>query len=266
MSGAFGKLGNVVRKRRAQQPIGFTGTDETEDIADHDLLNYAEARDFIEYGFEPEFIGRLPIRVACHPLEVQDLEQILVGGEDSVLEQYREAFRGYGIEFDISSEALRLVAEDAEKQQTGARGLMTVLERVFREFKYELPSTAIKSFDVTTDTVRQSSKALKQLLVDNLSSRTQTLREEVDAFARRFKAENGVELSFDDGAVAALVELSLDADRTIRALCEEKFKDYQHGLKLVSGRDNVPPFVVTRAAVEDPDKELSRFVVEHFPR
>ena len=266
VSGAFDKLSDIVRKRRAQHPIGFSGADDVEDIADHEILGYAEARDFMEYGFEPEFIGRLPIRVACQPLRVDDLEQILVSGEDSVLEQYREAFRGYDIEFNISKEAIRLVAEQAEMQQTGARGLMTVLERMFREYKYELPSTAIKSFDVTTDTVNQATDALKQLLVDNLSSRTQTLRDEVDAYARRFKAENGVELAFDDSAVAALVELSLDTDRTIRALCEEKFKDYQHGLKLVAGRESVPSFVVTRAAVADPDKELSRFVVEHFPR
>jgi endopeptidase Clp ATP-binding regulatory subunit ClpX len=266
VSGAFDKLGGLVKKRLAQQPIGFIGMEETEDIEEHELLSHAAARDFIDYGFEPEFIGRLPVRVACKPLEVDDLVDILNCGEDNILEQYRHALRGYGISFNITDEALREIAGEAAVQRTGARGLMTVLERVFRDFKFELPSTAIKVFEVDTETVHAPGTALKALLRQNVSGQYDNLREEVVAFARRFGQAYGVELVFDEDAVRALIDLSLETDKTIRALCEEKFKDYQHGLKLVAARESSDPFVVTRAAVQDPDRELSRWVVEQFPR
>ena len=47
----------------------------TKSVVEEDLL-FAEAqtRDFIEFGFEPEFIGRLPVRV-----ELSFLESGLVG-------------------------------------------------------------------------------------------------------------------------------------------------------------------------------------------
>ena len=54
-SGAFAGLGEVVRRR--------TGAAAGEDEAT--LAAMATTRDFIEFGFEPEFIGRLPVRVNC---------------------------------------------------------------------------------------------------------------------------------------------------------------------------------------------------------
>ena len=41
------------------------------------VLQQAETRDFIDFGFEPEFIGRLPVRVVCHHLSVDDLFEII---------------------------------------------------------------------------------------------------------------------------------------------------------------------------------------------
>ena len=266
VSGAFDKLGDTVKRRIGRNPIGFQETAERGEIPDHKLLQYAEAKDFIDYGFEPEFIGRLPIRVPCHPLTVDDLEQILVAGEESVLEQYREAFRGYNIEFDITREGVREIAVQAEREQTGARGLMTVLERAFRDFKFELPSTSILSFEVTTATIEDPAAALKRLLTENAASHEGVLRGDVEGFARRFRAEHGIELSFGDGAVRALVDLSVEQDKTIRALCEERFKDYEFGLKLIKTKTGRGQFAIDAEAVADPDAVLSRWVVESYPR
>jgi hypothetical protein len=47
-------------------------------------------------------------------------------------------------------------------------------------------------------------------------------------------------------------------------LCEDKFRDFHHGLKLIA-RDGEPHrFLITREVVDAPDKVLSRWVVDRF--
>ena len=89
--------------------------------------------DFIDYGFEPEFIGRLPVRVACEELTKEDLSEILSSSEGNVLEQYKNDFAGYEISLKIAECAIDKIAEKAALEKTGARGLVTVLEKTFRD-------------------------------------------------------------------------------------------------------------------------------------
>ena len=66
VSGAFDQLAESVRKRLDLNRIGFGSSEETEmSLSKENFLNRAETQDFIKYGFEPEFVGRLPVRVAC---------------------------------------------------------------------------------------------------------------------------------------------------------------------------------------------------------
>jgi endopeptidase Clp ATP-binding regulatory subunit ClpX len=263
VSGVFDKLAEQVKHRLQSTAIGFAAAG-AEELKDADLLRRAQTRDFIENGFEPEFIGRLPVRVACDALTAADLEKILTTSEDNILTQYRRDFSGYGIEFAITTEALAEIAGRAHLEQTGARGLMTVLERVFRNYKFELPSTAIKSFEVRTETIRDPEAGLKELLRKNQLSHRDTLRADIADFARRFQEEHGLELIFTDDAVEALVEQGIAQDKTIRALCDLKFRDFQHGLKLVANNTKRTSFTITRETVEAPDRELSRWIVESF--
>ena len=263
VSGAFDKLAGEVKRRVQSSTIGFAAA---KDLlrSDAEFLSQVTTQDFIAYGFEPEFIGRLPIRVACHSLAAEDLEQILLTSEGSILQQYRADFAGFGIDFQIAPEAVHEVAVRAHTEGTGARGLMTVLERVFRDFKFELPSTAIKSFAITRETVQSPQDTLQELLRANANQQREVLRGEITAFAKRFEQEHTFELVFDDNAVSALIDASLATDKTIRALCEEKFRDFHHGLKLVSRNTGRTQFTITRQVVEQPDQVLSQWVVESF--
>src|SRR4029077_13482393 len=76
VSGAFEKLVVRVASRLRQSQIGF-GAEPREAPENSDLLQRAERRYFVEYGMEPEFIGRLPVRVVCDPLSSADLFEIL---------------------------------------------------------------------------------------------------------------------------------------------------------------------------------------------
>ena len=265
VSGAFDQLAESVRKRLDLTRIGF-GSSGEQDMASSGInfLNKAETQDFIKYGFEPEFIGRLPVRVACDELTKEDLAEILLSSEGSALDQYRKDFDGYNIKFDIGNPAINEVAKLAATEKTGARGLVTVLERIFRDFKFELPSTSIRKFSVDADTVSRPQDALKELIADNLDLLDENLLVDVDRFVDSFKREHGLELRFNKAAKVAVVKEASEQNRSVLALCEKKFKDFEHGLKIISQRTGKNSFNVDKKVIDDPDKELSRWVVESF--
>ncbi|WP_309400762.1 AAA family ATPase [Cerasicoccus maritimus] len=265
VSGAFDKLGETIQKRVDQSSIGFGAS--RSDSAREDPFQYlkkAATRDFIDYGFEPEFIGRIPVRVACESLQPDDLAAILTSSEGSLLKQYRRDFQGYEIDFKITPEAIIEIASQAFEEKTGARGLMTVLERIFRNYKFELPSTAIKSFEVTTDMIANPEDALTKLIVDHKHLMRGVWEEELDAFTKAFESENSFKLTFTDEAADHLIEAATEADRTLRTICDERFKDFPHGLNIVARNTGQTTFEINLAAAENPDKELSQWVVQSF--
>jgi len=264
VSGAFDKLASTVKKRVQSTQIGFGAASQKSGAPDSDFLRHAQSRDIIEYGMEPEFVGRLPVRVACQSLEADDLEKILLTSEGSILQQYRADFAGYKIDFEITPGAVTEVAQRAHQESTGARGLMTVLEQVFRNFKFELPSTAISSFKIDAAAVVDPSTALRQLMEANATDQWDVLRAEVQSFADRFQETYGFKLEFDEGAITALIEQSLDKDKTIRALCDERFHNFHHGLTLLSDSSPQNSFKITAEVAQNPEKALSEWVVERF--
>ena len=158
VSGAFAGLPSIIRNRLAST----SGTIPTGGEAA--LMDQAMTADFIQFGFEPEFIGRLPVRVACQPLAEKDLFDVMRRSESSLLRQYERAFKAYGITVKWRADGLRRIARLAAAEGTGARGLMTVCERVLRDFKFELPSSSVDEFAVTKELVEDPKGILANLL------------------------------------------------------------------------------------------------------
>ncbi|MDR2778874.1 MAG: AAA family ATPase [Puniceicoccales bacterium] len=172
-SGAFDKLADIVKVRIGNKSIGFNFSVSSHDKDEaYEYLKKVSTADFIKYGFEPEFIGRLPVRVACEALNADDLKNILISSEGSILKQYVEDFAGYGIGFSIDDDALTEIAKLAADEKTGARGLLTILEKLLRDSKFELPSTRIKSIKVTKDFVSDPVKTLSNLMQKRTGSKT----------------------------------------------------------------------------------------------
>jgi endopeptidase Clp ATP-binding regulatory subunit ClpX len=265
VSGAFDKLTDQVKRRIRTSQIGFTAADESEK-SEGDFLRMAETRDFVDYGFEPEFIGRLPIRVVCDGLSAGDLEQIMLSSEGSILRQYASDFEGYGIRFQMKPEAISAVARLAEQEKTGARGLMTVLERIFRNYKFELPSCGINYFEVDEKAVRDAGSTLGELLTQGESQRRDGCRVQLRAVVERFQKEHGVELVFNRAAEERLVDLCLERNLTIEEMFRDRFKDLEYGVKLVVRNSGRQTFTVTKKLVDNPPEELSRRVAESFQK
>jgi ATP-dependent Clp protease ATP-binding subunit ClpX len=263
VSGAFGGLEKIIRQRLREATIGFAAKDRPFDSA-ADVLAHGRTRDFIEFGFEPEFIGRLPVRVVCHSLSVEDLFLILKGSEGSIIRQYEQDFAAYGIEVLFADAGLKRIAELAGEEQTGARGLMTICERIFRDIKFELPSSKVKRFIVTRDLVDSPAAELQKMLSDPHQEERIVARELVEEFARRFHEYHGMKISFTPAATDRLVSEALEQAQSVRDLCAARFKDFHFGLKLIAQNSGRTEFVIDRDVVEAPDKVLSEWVIASY--
>lgn len=263
VSGAFSGLEKIVRKRSQASQIGFSA-EQSEPAMDKELFKHVTTQDYIDFGFEAEFIGRIPVRVVCEHLEAQDLEAILKYSEGSLLRQYEREFEAYGIDVQFKDEGIARIAEMAADEKTGARGLMTVGERILRDFKYELPGTSVSELIVDGDLIDKREEHLDKFRLLGQDLVVEKARQEVDAFIREFKDKHGVVVKLEDDAVALLVKTAGEQARSVFQVARQIFRDYQFGLKLIQKNTNQKEFVLTEAAVEDPDKFLSELVVQSY--
>ena len=263
VSGAFDGLEKIVRRRLRESTIGFAAKDRPNESSEA-VLTEAQTKDFIDFGFEPEFIGRLPVRVVCHSLDDADLFLILKNSESSIIRQYEQDFAAHGIEALFSDDGLRRIAEKAGSEQTGARGLMTVCERTFRDLKFELPSSAVKRFVVTKELVENPPTELNKILADPGQEERIVALQLVNEFALRFQEQHGMKISFTAAAAELLVSEALSKSQSVRDLCAGRFKDFHFGLNLIAQNSGRKEFVLDADAVQEPDKVLSQWVVASY--
>jgi ATP-dependent Clp protease ATP-binding subunit ClpX len=260
ISGAFTGLDEIIKARLNLKDIGFTAA-QSRVKQENDLFPFADTQDFVEYGFEPEFIGRLPIRVALHHLEAPDLFDILKSSEGSIIKQYRQAFKAYGIEVQFTDEALWAIAERAFVAKTGARALMTILEASLREYKFEFPSSEIRSFEITKDIIENPVNELGKLLGDKLSiARLKAVRQfEVD-----FSSKYQVQVSFSEEARLSISRKAIEAEVDVATFCHELLKSYEHGLKLIKQNTGQAEFIFGANVVKDPKGAMEAMIKESF--
>jgi ATP-dependent Clp protease ATP-binding subunit ClpX len=261
VSGAFERLKQQLSQRLKGQ-IGFSA--EPVRVMDNELFQFVTTQDFVDYGFEPEFIGRLPVRVVCEELDAGDLHKVMKFSEGSILRQYERAFRAYGIEISFDDEALRLMAEAAAKEKTGARGLLTVWEKLFRDYKYHLAGSGLSQLRVSAELVREPKRVLDRLMAEGHKQEEAAMEHEAKRFTDQFKREHGIEIVFDESAVRRLVERAQNERMTMADLCAHLFKDYQFGLSLIQKNTGRKTFILNADAVSVPDKFLSESVVNSY--
>ena len=263
ISGAFTGLADIIKKRMNQRKLGFNALVQSE-AEEEDYHQFVTPQDFIEYGFEPEFIGRLPVHVICQNLSVDDLHYILNHSEGSIIRQYEQAFRAYGINVIFSDKGLRQIAEKAHVQKTGARALMTVCEKVLRDYKFELPSTSVKEFVVTEEVVEDPAGQLKRIIEDAAYNRQVVMYEQIRHYEARFENEHKMKVSFDDKATELICKKALEQDRSPQEICEEILQSCQHGLNLIRQNTGREKFAFTKEVVANPDDVLESWVRESY--
>ena len=185
MSGAFTELDDIIKKRIQKQSIGFEG-DITSKRKSSRYLKHVKAEDLIGYGFESEFIGRLPVIACLEELSINDLYEILLNPNSSVVVSKKLDFLAYGIKIQFSDDALMEIARKAAQELTGARGLVSVMEKTLLPFEKKLPSTDIRFLSITKELVKNPKQELDRLLTD-----TEHLSACEDQYRRLYQEEYG---------------------------------------------------------------------------
>jgi endopeptidase Clp ATP-binding regulatory subunit ClpX len=162
MSGAFTDLAPIIQRRMSKQGIGFGARIKgaREEI---DILTHVKSEDLIEFGFESEFVGRLPVRAVFEHLTEADLYQILKNPNNPIVLGKKLDFAAYGIDVKFEDDVLRMLAEHAFAENTGARGLVSAVENALLEFEKRLPSTRVKQFPATLEIIERPQKSIEVL-------------------------------------------------------------------------------------------------------
>ncbi len=263
VSGAFNQLEEIVKKRLQKQGIGF-GAEIESRKTDVDYMAEYRSTDLVEYGFEPEFVGRLPVRVVCCELSSEDLYNILKNSIGTIIRQYERAFKAYGIDVVFSDESLWKIAERAYEEKTGARALATVCERAMREFKFELPSSDVRSLIVTPEMIDNPVEELRKLLDDPNQNRKLIAYELIKEYEEEFRSKHDIELKFSDEAVELVSERASAEDTDVKAVCSKIFEDYEHGLKLIKRNTGRSEFTITKEAIEDPSGTMDKWFKKYY--
>ncbi len=151
--GAFTGLEKIIEHRVSAKSMGFGA--EIVSRRDRDigkLLAQVTPHDLMKFGFIPEFIGRLPVVATLDKLGEKELIQILTEPRNAIVKQYQKFFEMEGVELTVTPDALRSIARQALKMETGARGLRAILENVMLDIMFDLPSRSSEIAEVIIDT------------------------------------------------------------------------------------------------------------------
>ena len=127
-----------------------------------------------------------------------------------------------------------LMASAAALEKTGARGLLTVWEKLFRDYKYYLAGSGLTQLRVTEELVREPQLVLERLMAEGQQHEKETLQ----ARGRRclptaFRASTASSCDSTIPRCDRLVERAEAERMKMSDLCAHLFKDFQFGLSLI---------------------------------
>lgn len=133
--GAFVGLDALIKNRVKGTAMGFAADITGSGSA---VMDKVTSDDLIKYGMIPEFIGRFANWVNLQPLQLIDLIKILTEVKNSFIKQYQWLFEQDQVKLEFNDEALFMIAQTSHKNNTGARGIQSELERVLLPHMFNL--------------------------------------------------------------------------------------------------------------------------------
>ena len=139
--GAFDGLEKIIENRMDQKSIGFNAEiREKHERNTGELFKHVMPQDFVKFGLIPEFVGRVPVTVSLDSLDKDALMRILREPKNSLIKQYTKLFELDGVELYFTDDAVEAIADKSLSQNTGARGLRSIMEHTLEDLMYEIPS------------------------------------------------------------------------------------------------------------------------------
>ncbi len=139
--GAFDGIDKIIGDRVGKKGLGFGAEIESKGQKKiGELLQQITPQDLLKFGLIPEFIGRLPIMAKLNELDINALVDILTKPKNALIRQYQTLFDMDNVELEFDKDAVKAIAEKAEKRNTGARGLRSIIEEIMTDIMFEIPS------------------------------------------------------------------------------------------------------------------------------
>jgi ATP-dependent Clp protease ATP-binding subunit ClpX len=153
--GAFHGIEQIIRRRVGEKGLGFGAKlAARDDRSVGELLRLTEPEDLMKFGMIPEFVGRLPVVATLNDLKEEDLITILTQPKNALVKQYQKMFEMEKVKLAFSKEALRAIAREAMRRNSGARGLRAIMEDAMLEIMYDVPyKDGIKECRITESVV-----------------------------------------------------------------------------------------------------------------
>ena len=155
--GAFDGIEKIIESRLGEKQLGF-GANVTSHKERNigEVLRHVLPEDLLKSGLIPEFIGRLPVVVTLDALDEDALVNILTEPRNALVKQYQKLLEMDGVRLTFDEGALRLIAKEALKRKTGARGLRSIIEGIMRNVMYDVPSVeGVSACRVTKEVVEK---------------------------------------------------------------------------------------------------------------
>jgi len=115
--------------------------------------------DLVKYGFLPELMGRLPVRVGLDVLSASDLVAILTQPREAMIPEYQRLCALDQITLEFTPPALFEIAQAALRQKLGARALRAIIEKVLHPILFVAPERAGERITIGPEEVRAALEA-----------------------------------------------------------------------------------------------------------
>jgi len=162
--GSFSGLEDIILKRTSKGELGFNSSsinDTAESLEGSHVFKSVVHEDLVEFGIIPELIGRLPIVSTMSSLSNDEMLKILTDPKNALISQYKKLFQMENVILEFQEKALKKIVDLAQKRNSGARALRSVLEQVLMDLMYDVPDmTEPGTIEITEDFILGNSDPL----------------------------------------------------------------------------------------------------------
>jgi ATP-dependent Clp protease ATP-binding subunit ClpX len=148
--GAFDGIDKKIARRLQTQVIGYSISNEKQEIDKNNYLQYVSPQDLRSFGLIPELIGRLPVLAFLEPLDRNALRRILTEPKNAIIKQYIKLFELDGIKLNFDKAALEMITDKAIEFKLGARGLRSICETIMTDAMFDAPTSNEKELKITS--------------------------------------------------------------------------------------------------------------------
>ena len=124
-TGAFDGLEEIVKKRIKKEKstgLGFQNIKNDHKEIDYNITN----ADLYEYGYDKQFIARIPHKIKLNDLSTEVLLNIIKDSKDGYINLCKKSYAISGIKLNITEGFCQKLAKRVKEKNEGARGIKTI--------------------------------------------------------------------------------------------------------------------------------------------